>query len=151
MTRALNDHPLVADILMDRARSISRDAAGEALVIVAHGPVADAENSRWLSDMATLARRVAQAGRFASVDYLTLRDDAPKPVRDQATAELRAVVTKHLDAGRRVLIVPLLVSFGGIEKGLRERLEGLTYVMPAAGLVPDDRLVTWVLAMAKER
>jgi sirohydrochlorin ferrochelatase len=151
MTPALNDHPLVADILSDRARSISRDAAGEAVVIVAHGPVADAENKRWLSDMATLASRVAQAGRFAAVDYLTLRDDAPKPVRAQATAELRGVVTKHLDAGRRVLIVPLLVSFGGIEKGLRERLEGLSYVMPAAGLVPDDRLVTWVLAMAKER
>jgi hypothetical protein len=54
-------------------------------------------------------------------------------------------------AGRRVLIVPLLVSFGGIEKGLRERLDGLAYAMPSAGLAPDHRLVGWVLEMAKDR
>ena len=151
MTRALNDHPLVADILTSRARSISRSAAEEAVVIVAHGPVADDDNKRWLADMASLAARVGQAERFGAIDYLTLRDDAPKPVRDQATAELRALVTKHIEAGRRVLIVPLLVSFGGIERGLRERLDGLAYALPAAGLVPDERLVEWVLAMANGR
>lgn len=151
MTKAMNDHPIVADILADRARSVSTDPAAEAVVIVAHGPVADAENQRWLADMASLAGRIGQAARFAGVDYLTLRDDAPKPVRDAATAELRRIVSRHLDAGRRVLVVPLLVSFGGIEKGLRERLEGLSYSMPSAALVPDDRIVTWVLEMANGR
>lgn len=151
MTKAMNDHPIVADILADRARSVSTDPAAEAVVIVAHGPVADAENQRWLADMASLAGRIGQAARFAGVDYLTLRDDATKPVRDAATAELRRIVSRHLDAGRRVLVVPLLVSFGGIEKGLRERLEGLSYSMPSAALVPDDRIVTWVLEMANGR
>lgn len=150
MTRALNEHPLVAEILTSRARSISRDPREEAVVIVAHGPVGDDENTRWLSDMASLARRVGDAEPFAAIEYLTLRDDAPKPIRDRATAELRAIVSSQLEQGRRVLIVPLLVSFGGIEKGLRERLDGLAYAMPSAGLVPDDRLVTWVLAMANE-
>lgn len=151
MTSALNDHPIVADILTSRARSISRNPADEAVVIVAHGPTREDENARWLADLASLAKRVSGAGAFASVDYLTLRDDAPRPVRDQATAELRAVVEKRLREGRRVLIVPLLVSFGGIERGLRERLAGLAYAMPDAGLVPDERLVTWVLAMAANR
>jgi sirohydrochlorin cobaltochelatase len=151
MTPALNDHSIVADILTDRARSISRNPPDEAVVIVAHGPVGDEENRRWLADMGSLAARVQNAAPFSAVEYLTLRDDAPKPVRDQATAELRAVATKHLSAGRRVLVVPLLVSFGGIEKGLRERLEGLAYTMPAAALAPDDRLVDWVAAMAKQR
>jgi CbiX protein len=148
MTPALNDHPVVAEILTTRARSISRSSADEAVVIVAHGPVADEENRKWLADMGALAQRVGKDGQFASVDYLTLRDDAPKPVRDAATAELREIVTKRLGEQRRVLIVPLLISFGGIERGLRERLEGLTYSMPDSGLVPDDRLVAWVLAMA---
>jgi len=150
MTHALNAHPVVADILTDRARSISRNPAEEAVVIVAHGPVGEEENRRWLADMASLAARVQQAAPFSAVDYLTLRDDAPKPVRDQATAELRAVATKHLAAGRRILVVPLLVSFGGIEKGLRERLDGLAYTMPAAALVPDARLVEWVAGMARQ-
>ena len=148
MTPALNDHPVVADILASRARAISQNAATEALVIVAHGPVADAENRRWLDDMKSIAGRIGAAGQYASIDYLTLRDDAPKPIRDQATADLRALVTKRLGDGRRVLIVPLLVAFGGIERGLRERLDGLDYTMPATGLVPDERLIAWVLAMA---
>jgi len=151
MTRALNDHPIVAHILASRARSISRNPSEESVVIVAHGPTGVDENRRWLADMASLAERIASAERFASIDYLTLRDDAPKAVRDQVTTELRELVVRRIQEGRRVLIVPLLVSFGGIERGLRQRLEGLTYTMADAGLVPDDRLVTWVLTMAGER
>ena len=151
MTAALNDHPIVSDILTSRARAMSRTPAQEAVIVVAHGPNADEENRRWLADMASLAGRVARAERFASVDYLTLRDDAPKPVRDRATAELRDLVTRHVGAGRRVLVVPLLISFGGIERGLRERLNGLDYTMASAALMPDDRLVTWVLTMAERR
>ncbi len=147
MTPALNDHPIVADILASRARAISRNAAGEALVIVAHGPNEEEANSRWLADMASVAARIAESEKFAEVDYLTLRDDAPQIVKDRATAELRAVVAKGVSAGRRVLIVPLLISFGGIERGLRERLEGLTYTMADAPLMPDDRLEMWVLSM----
>lgn len=152
MTAALNDHPIVAEILASRARSISRAPAGEAVVIVAHGPNDEDDNRRWLADMASLAERLRHREEgFAAIEYLTLRDDAPKPVKDAATAELRAVVTRQISEGRRVLIVPLLVSFGGIEKGLRERLEGLDYTMSVGGLVPDDRLVDWVLARAEGR
>jgi sirohydrochlorin cobaltochelatase len=151
MTPALNDHPIVAEILASRARSLSQDPEQEAVVIVAHGPNDEDENRRWLADMRSLAERIGQTEKFASIDYLTLRDDAPRPVRDQATAELRALVTKRTAAGQRVLVVPLLISFGGIERGLRERLDGLTYTMASTGLMPDDRLATWVLAMAEKR
>ena len=148
MAPALDDHPIVADILASRARSISQNPAQEAVIIVAHGPNDDEDNRRWLADMASLARRIRNTETYASVDYLTLRDDAPKPVRDMATTQLRELVLRRTEAGRRALIVPLLVSFGGIDRGLRERLDGLHYAMPDAGLVPDERLVTWVLAMA---
>jgi hypothetical protein len=151
MTPALNDHPIVADILASRARSISQDPTAEALVIVAHGPNEDEDNRRWLADMGSLANRIRTTERFVSIDYVTLRDDAPKPIRDQATADLREIVQRHAQSGRRVLIVPLLVSFGGIDNGLRERLKGLPYALPDAALVPDDRLITWVLAMADAR
>jgi sirohydrochlorin cobaltochelatase len=149
MTRALNDHPIVAEILTSRAKSISQNPAGESLVIVAHGPNDEDDNRKWLADMASLTERIARAERFTSIDYLTLRDDAPKPVRDAATAQLRQLVSQRVQERRRVLIVPLLVSFGGIERGLRQRLEGLTYTLADAGLMPDARLAAWVLAMAE--
>lgn len=151
MTPALNDHPIVADILASRAKAVGGNPASEALVIVAHGPSDEENNRRWLSDMGSLARQLATKHEFASIDYLTVRDDAPKPIWEKAKAELRGVVQKRTAEGRRVLIVPLLISFGGIEKGLRERLDGLTYTMAEAGLMPDDRLAAWVLQMAQSR
>ena len=151
MTRALNNHRIAAEILTTRAQSISRDPSTESVVIVAHGPNDEDQNRRWLADLASLAEHVGTRGNFATIDYLTLRDDAPEPVRDRATTELREVVRKRTAEGRRVLIVPLLMSFGGIERGLRERLDGLTYAMPTAGLMPDDRLGAWVREMAASR
>jgi hypothetical protein len=148
MTAALNSHAVVSAILADRARAISRDAAAEALILVAHGPVPDDDNRRWLQDLGVVAARVREAKTFASIDYLTVRDDAPAPVRDQATAELRALVQRRSEDGRRVLIVPVVLSFGGIEEGIKKRLEGLRYDMAPQGLIPDERLAAWVLEMA---
>jgi len=48
-----------------------------------------------------------------------------------------------------VLIVPHLMSFGGIEQGVRKRLEGLAYTMTAQALMPDDRIVEWVRVSAR--
>jgi hypothetical protein len=148
MTPALNGHRLVTGILTARAQSISRNPVGEAGVIVAHGPSPDEDNNRWLQDMGALAMAMARTTRFASIDYLTVRDDAPGTIRDAATSQLRALVSARAGEGRRVLIVPLLLSFGGIERGIATRLEGLRYTMADAALLPDDRLVTWVLEMA---
>ncbi len=79
------------------------------------------------------------------------RDDAPDDVQAKATQELRSVVERGAQKGKSVLIVPLLLSYGGIEKGIRERMEGLDYRMASQGLLPDGRLAGWVLAQAGER
>jgi sirohydrochlorin ferrochelatase len=144
MSEALNRHPLVGAILGDRAREISTAPSREAVILVAHGPVPDEDNRKWLDDMHVLARQVDDVTEFGAVEYLTVRDDAPKPVRDATAAELRVLVEKHASQGRRVLVVPLLVSYGGIEQGIRQRLDGLTYVVAERGLMPDDRLIQWV-------
>jgi sirohydrochlorin cobaltochelatase len=144
MGAALDHDQVVAEILLSRARAISREARSEVVIVVAHGPTSDEENRLWLNDMAIVAGRVGEAVPFARVEFLTVRDDAPKPIRDAAATQLREVVSRATSDGHRVLIVPLLLAYGGIEKGIRERLDGLTYEMAAEGLLPDDRLATWV-------
>lgn len=146
MTAALNRHPLIGAIVADRARSISTAPPNEAVILVAHGPVPDEDNRRWLEDMAVLADQVREASPYASVDYLTVRDDAGPAMREAATRELRGKVAAQRALARRVLIVPHLLSFGGIEQGIRTRLDGLDYTMPAQALMPDERIVSWVLA-----
>jgi len=147
ITPALNSHPLLGAIVADRARSISTDPSRESVILVAHGPVGDEDNARWLADLGALSGHV---NGYASVDVLSLRDDAPAPVRDAATADLRGKVRAARAAGRDVLIVPVLLSYGGIERGLRTRLEGLEYRLPAQGIAPDARLAQWVGEAARK-
>lgn len=149
MTPAFNRHPLIAQIAADRACSISTNPAGEAVILVAHGPVPEDDNQRWLDDMRVLAEQVRASAPFASVDYLTVRDDAGPAMREAATKDLRSRVEAQVAAGRKVLIVPHLMSFGGIEQGIRKRLEGLTYTMTSQALMPDDRIVEWVRVSAR--
>ena len=149
LTQALNDHPIVADILMTRIESLARDAANEVVIVVAHGPVAEDENAKWLADMATLVQFMTKARKFHRIDYMTVRDDAPEPVRSEATADLRAKVEKAKAEGKRVIVAPLLIAYGGIEQGIRKRLEGLEYAMPSEGLLPDARIAEWVRSVAK--
>ncbi len=133
MAPALDAHKTVAEILITRARAISKTPASEVAILVAHGPVPEEDNERWLANMRIRAGQVAKDVPFARVDYLTVRDDAPEPIRGAATAELRKTVEKATAEGHRVLIVPLLLSYGGIEQGIRKRLEGLTHhVRPGA-------------------
>lgn len=145
MTSALDRHPLVAEILLARASKISQEPKSEVVVIVAHGPVPDDDSAKWLADMQSLAERMRAASSFRRIEYLTVRDDAPEEVRAKATAELRKVVEMATGEGSRVLVVPLLLSYGGIELGIKKRLEGLSYTMSPQGLLPDERLAEWVL------
>ena len=53
--------------------------------------------------------------------------------------------------GDRVLIVPVLLSFGGIEHGIGKRLDGLDYMMAPQAIMPDDRLIDWIAAQIAKR
>ena len=145
MTAALDAHPLVGDILADRAAAISRNPRQEVVILVAHGPVDDAENALWLKDMKSLADDVQAKGDYVKVECVTLRDDAEQPIRNQATEELRRDVDNALRSNYRVLVVPLLLAYGGIDAGLRKRLDGLDHTMSMQALLPDPRIVTWIL------
>lgn len=148
MTRALGRHPLVADILASRASDISKTPENEVVIVVAHGPVSDEEDAKWLDDMAALAERMRSSTKFHRIDFLTVRDDAPEPTRSKAAAQLRVKVQQVLQEGKRALIVPLLLSYGGIEQGIRKRLEGLDYTMSDKALLPDERIPKWILLQA---
>jgi sirohydrochlorin ferrochelatase len=150
ITAALNHHPLVGQILSDRAREISTAPADEAVILVAHGPVPDEDNRRWLDDMAVLAGQVKASASYANVHHLTVRDDAGPAMREAATRELRALVERETSSGRRVLVVPHLLSFGGIEQGIHNRLDGLSYTMARQALIPDIRIQEWVLEQARK-
>jgi hypothetical protein len=150
MTPALDRHAIVAQILADRAGAIAKDPTRDVLILVAHGPNDDQENAEWLANMNALAKQIGAHTSFVRIECVTLRDDAAAPLRNRATAQLRKTVQAADDAGDHALIVPLLLSYGGIENGLRERLDGIEHTIAPQALLPDPRITEWVLMSARE-
>ncbi len=148
VTPAMDDDPRVATILADHARALSRDPRAETLVLVAHGPNDDDEAAQWLAAMARLAGHVRTALPFRRIDARLLRDDAPKPVKERALAELRDAVTEHAKSGR-VVVVPLLLSPGAVADEIPSTLTGLDFAWDGRTLLPDDRIAQWILARAR--
>ncbi|HVC09609.1 MAG TPA: CbiX/SirB N-terminal domain-containing protein [Elusimicrobiota bacterium] len=169
MTRALDDDPLVADILIDRAKELSRRAATsfpcaarhclppgsrrrpskETVILVGHGPVDNAENKMWLATMRGLCRKIRAAGGYKAAWAATIRDDAPPPVKAKADAILRDMVRRADENGGRALVVPELVARGGVETHIVGILRGLPYAWDDKTLAPDPRLALWVLKRAR--
>jgi sirohydrochlorin ferrochelatase len=141
---AIDAHPLVSEILLERARAVTDDPAATRVVLIAHGPNDEDENRLWLRDMEAHGRFLRERGGFPAVDVLTHRNDAPAPVKAEARAAFRQRVA---DAGRTgtVVVVPVLLSAGGIEAQLQADLEGLAYRF-AQPLMPHPNIERWVEA-----
>lgn len=143
MGQALDDDPVVAEIVLERARALGRHPSRETVVLVAHGPNDEADNAQWLACLQRVAQHLKQTGGFAQALSLTIRDDASHAVREDATQALRQAVK---DAGRQhaVLVVPVLIAQGGIEHKIPKLLKGLSYRYSGQTLLPDPRLAEWI-------
>ena len=140
---AMDDHPLVGAILRERALAETADPAATSVVLIAHGPNTEEENRRWLAAMETHAALLRARGGFRRVSVLTHRNDAPPAVKDAARAAFRREVAEAAQAGT-VVVVPLLLSSGGIEREVEGDLRGLPYRF-ARPLMPHPNLERWVL------
>jgi len=143
LTAALDSSPFMAQMLLERALEISREPGKEILVLVAHGPNDDHDNLLWQKSLDGWAATLEQRGGFAAVKALTLRDDAPDAVRDQATGQLRRLVQEARSRGQAAIIVPVLMASGGIEGHISKRLEGLPYRM-GRPLLPHPKVSEWI-------
>ncbi len=147
MGHALDDDPVVAEILLERARVLGRHPLKETVVLLAHGPNDEADNAQWLASLQRVAQHLKQTGGFAEVLSLTIRDDASHAVREDAKQALRQAVQ---DAGRQhqVLVVPVLMAQGGIEHKIPKLLKGLSYRYSGQTLLPHPKLSEWIAQQA---
>ncbi len=149
LTAAMDGHALVSRILADDLKPFLKEAGKQSVVLVAHGPNEDSENEHWLKHLNAHADRLKQELGLSRVEAVTLRDDAPKPLRDAATAQLRATVQKA-GADSQVLVLPVLISVGHIQKEIQHRLEGLEFTMVEGGLANHPLAAEWVRQQAAQ-
>ena len=149
MGRGLDASPVVSEILLDRAKALSRQPDNETVVLIGHGPVAEQDNAVWLATMEQIAGYLREQGGFRQVLSQTIRDDAPKAVRDEAIRRIRETVQTQGTEGR-VLVVPLLLAQGGIERKIPQFLNGLSYIYKGETLLPHPLLAGWIKEQASE-
>jgi sirohydrochlorin cobaltochelatase len=147
---ALDADPFVTTVLFERARALSRRAAKETVILVAHGPVDDAAVADWTRDLDAHAAAIAKGGGFRSAQAALLRDDAAPAVRARAVSELRARVKAAALGGGRALVVPVLISRGGIEDKIPRDLAGLDFAWSGEALLPHAGFEQWVLKRAHQ-
>lgn len=149
MSRALDDHELVGRILNERAKALAGKAEKAHLVLVAHGPVDDSAVPVWEASMMSLCSMASKGGRFVDCATALLRDDAAPEIRAAAVADLREKVSRAKE-GRAgpVVVVPLLIARGGIERKIPKDLAGLDYAWDGKTLMPHAGFDAWVLERA---
>lgn len=144
MVPPLEDHPLVGEVLVEYAAEISENPAQEDVIIVAHGPVFEADNQRQIAMLERLADYVAERSDYNSISVATLQDDAVKEVREANIRNLRAMVSGSAAAGRDVLIITNLLGTRTVQSSLRRDLNGLDYRFNRKGLIEHDNFIKWI-------
>lgn len=147
VTPAMDSDRLLGRMLADQIRPVSKDPKNESVMLVAHGPNGDADNEKWLTCLKVQAAYLQSAGGFRRVDVATIRDDAPKAVKDAAVASLRDRV-KSYGADSKVLIQPVLISVGRLQAEIGELLKGLGHTMSASGVSSHPLAPEWIRQQA---
>ena len=137
--QGLVEAPEMANVLADRARTLSRDPQREDVLILAHGPGDDAENKRWLAHLEARAEAVRRTLPFRTVRVETLREDWPEK-RAAAEERIRSYVEHASQTGCAIVIPFRVQGFGPYA----DVLQGLDYVSDGRGLVPDAGVTEWI-------
>lgn len=147
LTQALDDNPLVVEIITERIKELSKSPQDETIILVAHGPNDENDNKNWIKTMENISDKLREEfkgeKRFRNIFCTTVRDDAQKDIYEIAKENLRSIVRQASKDGK-VIVVPLLLSQGGIEEGIVKRLEGLEYVWNGKTLLPDTNITKFI-------
>jgi sirohydrochlorin ferrochelatase len=141
LTPALDDHPLVAEILADRVRKQSISPRDEIAVLAAHGAETEEDLIKWDEQLASLSAHLKQTLGLKEARYGYIFEEKP--------LYLRRVMEEAAREGT-VIVVPVMVSSGFFtEKYIPKILTNLTYKYNSNCLSPDRRLASWVEMMVK--
>jgi sirohydrochlorin ferrochelatase len=134
---AMDDHPLIAQILLDRAGEMSTYPREEALLLVGHGSEVPGFKEKWEKGMENLAKWLKEEMRFARTAYASLH---PDNLRERA---------ESLSQSHRVLVVPLFLSEGYFtRKVIPSRLKGLNVHYTGKTYLPSPFVSRWIEAVA---
>lgn len=140
LTSALDDHPIIAQILCDRVREISEDLSEEIVVITGHGAETEEDIAKWSENMQSLAARMKWELGAKDVRYSYVFSD----VVEWGEPYLRDVV-EEASAEAKVIVIPLMFSQSFFtNRYIPMQLEGLDYIYNGKALAPHPGIAKWI-------
>ena len=137
----LEDDPLFAQALLERARVLSEDPGRETVILVAHGKGDDDGNEQWLGLLESIRRQMNEAGgeAFRAIEVGTWREDWPDK-RDKAVGEIRGFIEQANVGQGSAIVIPARTTGQG---PARELIADLPFDL-GEGFAPHPLFVTWL-------
>jgi hypothetical protein len=110
LSTALDDAPVVADLLAARALAQTKRPGKEAVLMIAQASQADIDNSQWLGVIESLGPKVMIKGGFAAAKAVVLPSDAPQAKRDEKLRELRTGAQQLRRQAGSLIVLPLTLD-----------------------------------------
>jgi len=145
LTKAMNDHPLVAHILADRIIELSREPEKETVVIVGHGKEEEKGFIGWKNCLTSLAERIRiilkcemePSIQPKDIKYCFIHVNEKK----HPEFTLRSVVRK----ASHPIVIPLMVSEGSFtRRHIPQTLKNLAYAYDGKTLAPHSYVAKWI-------
>lgn len=148
LTATIDMSPSLADILADRAKTLARDPAKEAVIIVGRAPRSDKGLETWKTSASAIAESVRIKGGFREAAVIWVRDGTRAGQQDKDLAENKATLRRLVTAGS-VVAIPLAPDGRRIAQMLQRQLGTAGYRWNGKGLIGDSRLTEWVGSISK--
>jgi sirohydrochlorin ferrochelatase len=149
-TKSPASDPRMGTIMRDHALEVSANPGKDRLIIVSHGPERPEDNPAELARLEQHAATIRKTSEFRDVKVLSIEDDAVPEIRAARLAELRGMVKEATDAGREVVIVPMILTRGGFHARLQKDLAGLNFNFANRGLIEHPLFQEWIKARVSE-
>jgi len=140
--------PILAAILADRAKVLSREPAKDAVVLLGRGPRSDESLKTWKTAATAIAERVRVQGGFRKSAAVAVRAGVRYGQQDKDREELRALL-RALTTEGRVVVVPLAPDGSQVERLFKRDLGNAAYRWDGKGVLGDKRLLDWIRSTAE--
>lgn len=139
----IDQSPVLAAILADRARKLSRDPRRDSVLLVGQGPRSDKALKSWQAAADAVAEQVRAKGGFARGAAVHVRDGVRAGQRDRDRETLKAKLSELAVQGG-IVAVPLAPDGRRLERMLRAGAGSVAFRWDGQGVLGDVRLLDWI-------
>ena len=143
-------HPIMGEIMLDYAKTLSTDPSNELVVMMGHGAMTQKENDMDLAIMGEHAEIIKTGGGFADVKFWNVQDDLPADQRSANVTKIRGWISNAKEQGMDVIVVTNALTQSILVSKLQEDVSGLDVKFSDRGLMQSPRFAEWISAAVDE-